>query len=307
MLDGLFDKIDDYKVQKMPSSSLSPALTFWIGGLIAIIHSQGWNWNIILNYSSTISFPQFIVLFLGFVILVTTSSNFMRWFQFPLLRLVEGYWPRSCNPIKLYFVKRQKIMLEEKEKLWDGLAKRYNALNNLELDQYASVDSDLDNYPSNPTMLLPTRVGNIMRAAEEYPLLRYGLNTSIMWPRFWLILPENVKRELSFSREAVNERVLFVSWSILFSIWGLLDWRALILSFLGAAISYSGLVHAACSHGDLLRASFDLYRIDLFKALDFPTPTRENEYQNGVMLTHYLKRNLTSVDLSNDSNLLSNF
>ncbi|HOO54362.1 MAG TPA: hypothetical protein PLX30_09005 [Methanothrix sp.] len=304
MFNSFLNKMAGDIAQRWSNSSIMPALAFWIGGLITLIHSQGWKWDVIIKFTSGVDIAQGLIFAFSGLILVTVSSSLMRWFQLPLLQFAEGYWPSKFNNIKLFFIHHQKQILSEKEQIWNELAKRYDTLEGVELDKYATIDSDLDNYPSNQKLLLPTRVGNILRAAEEYPFLRYGLNIFVVWPRLWLILPENVKQELNFARATLNDRVLLMTWSFAFSIWAIWNLWALIFSFLGVVIAYIGLVHAAYAYSDLMRATFDLHRNDLFKALDFPLPECGKEYQSGKMLTHYLKRNLNYTDGLQDTNIL---
>jgi hypothetical protein len=55
---------------------------------------------------------------------------------------------------------------------------------------YANLDAELAHYPVDPRRLMPLPVGNTLRAAEEYPQVRYGLATSACWPRLWLVMSQ---------------------------------------------------------------------------------------------------------------------
>jgi hypothetical protein len=47
---------------------------------------------------------------------------------------------------------------------------------------------------------MPTRFGDILRAAEFRPRDKYGLDTTVCWYPLWLLLPAEVKQEISQAR-----------------------------------------------------------------------------------------------------------
>lgn len=192
-------------------------------------------------------------------------------------------------------------------------------LNSIKQEEISKLEALLDKYPINTELLLPTRLGNVLRASEEYPYIRYGLEPITVWPRLWLLLSENTKKELGLTRQILNERMRIFTWSLaaLF-LWtpfaflialrqqnlfeGLItlplsNWAQfllfLLLVFLGALITYWGLLPAASVYGNLLRATFDLNRFALYKALSLPLPTSpDNEKSHGMNITMYLKRGM---------------
>jgi len=44
--------------------------------------------------------------------------------------------------------------------------------------------------------VLPTRMGNILWAYENYPKSRYGIRAIFYWPRLWLTLDSNTRKDL---------------------------------------------------------------------------------------------------------------
>ncbi|BBC30197.1 hypothetical protein SGFS_014910 [Streptomyces graminofaciens] len=44
-------------------------------------------------------------------------------------------------------------------------------------------------YPQPPVQPLPTRLGNVIRAAEQHPRIRYGLDPVVIWSRLQPVLP----------------------------------------------------------------------------------------------------------------------
>jgi len=44
--------------------------------------------------------------------------------------------------------------------------------------------------PAESDRHMPTKLGNILRAAELRSKDKYGLDAVICWPRLWLLLPD---------------------------------------------------------------------------------------------------------------------
>ena len=272
---------------------LSHAFVFWCGGILAWISSNRWNWQPLIDLFTKINTEQGLTLIIVGLVLVVTSSSLMEWFELPLLRIIEGYWP-CCKNLSAFLIERKKKDLEVKRKRWGILAKSYDDLCASQLEEYNRLDVELSTYPEDAASLLPTRLGNLLCAAEEYPNLRYGLDTIIVWPRLWLVLPENTGKDLYVARQNLNERTRFFAWSIAFSVWTPLAWWAFLLSIIGGVIAYRSLLLAASSYGDLLRAAFDIHRFALYEALRLPIPVpSDDECEHGKALSMYLKRGET--------------
>jgi len=184
------------------------------------------------------------------------------------------------------------------ESKWQYLANKYEDLSILELKEYVRLDRELDNYPSNTYLRLPTIVGNTFVSMEEYPRTRYGLDANTTWPRLWLLLPETVKFDVILAKNTIDNLVQFTAWWIFFSIWSIWAWWALPVAILGGIITYSNLINATYSYADLMRATFDTYRFVLYDALKFPLPeSDEDEYRYGEALTQYLKRGISVTNI----------
>jgi hypothetical protein len=76
-----------------------------------------------------------------------------------------------------------------------------------DLARFARVDRRMHLRPARPWQYMPTRTGNILRAAETRPAEKYGLNTVIVWPRLWLLLPGPVRDEPTAARAALDSAV----------------------------------------------------------------------------------------------------
>ncbi|MGD0952601.1 MAG: hypothetical protein ABR985_09440 [Methanotrichaceae archaeon] len=285
--DPLFESVSN----EWSARILSPVFVFWAGGLLAYALFQKKVDYLIYIFQNLNSEQGLALAVIGLLALVA-SNGLMEWLQLPLLRLVEGYWPSFLDPINSSLVRRVREKVESERKRWEALARSYGNLCQDQIKEYAQLEGDLIMYPEKSHLLLPTKLGNILSAAEEYPEIRYGLETVTTWPRLWLVLPTSTKDELQVTRDSLNEKTRLLGWSLLFFTWSIWSWWAAFLSILGAiTIYYLGILPAAAIYADLIRSAFDLHRFDLYESLRLPLPPSPyNEKLYGQGITQYLRR-----------------
>lgn len=142
---------------------------------------------------------------------------------------------------------------------------------------------------------MPTRLGNVLRAAERWPRDKYGLDALIVWPRLWLLLQQTTRKEIIDARARLDQAVIGLTWGVLIVGWEALAWWPVLVAAAVAAFLYRRAVVAAERYGDLVEVAFDLERTELYRRLRIPLPTEsENEPSEGVALTQYLWRGLGS-------------
>jgi hypothetical protein len=141
-------------------------------------------------------------------------------------------------------------------------------------------------YPpkSRTDEVMPTRLGNVLKSAELYPHLRYGMDGVLFWPRLYAVLPERVATALAETRSTLERLATLSCLSGVFAVGGggyLLVARgpvavyltSLLGGYLLAVICYRAAVHTAADYAEQVRAAFDVYRRDLAKQLDGETAT----------------------------------
>jgi hypothetical protein len=267
----------------------SPALLFWMGGLLAYATAHGWCQ--VYNAVDTINSHLQVVLAVFALVLVAGSALAIEGLQLIALRLMEGYWPRFLEQLRRRRIDWIKNRLQKKQDEWDRLVTRYKTLTDSEREIYARLDGELATHPA-PGRLLPTRLGNLLRAAEDYSWRRYGLATAVVWARLWLVIPEEAREEIGQARDRLDGAVRLYLWSILSLIWAVWAWWWVVpTAALGIIFSYLRALKAAGIYGELIRASFDLYRVGVYKSLRWPLPgDPAEEYEMGKRLTDYLWR-----------------
>lgn len=267
----------------------TPAFVFWLGGGLAITQQVGW--KRVLDFFTALVEPIPIGLGVLALLVVSASGFVAQQFEFAVLRFLEGYWPRWCRFLSRALIKLQKRKLKAIDRKWQNFNRKgLQVLTPEERQDYIQTDLQLSEFPDTGRVL-PTRLGNILRSAEDRCAEKYGLDAIICWPRLWLLLPDAVKTELTAAREALNLTARLWLWGMLFCLWAPMFWVwwPLLLGLLTAWLSHQWMLQAAQVYGDLLESAFDLYRFNLYESLRWPKPkTPAQERALGQELTDYL-------------------
>jgi hypothetical protein len=136
--------------------------------------------------------------------------------------------------------------------------------------------------------LWPTALGNVLRAAEEWPELAYGVNVVVVWPRLFLVLPpdlvssmtgpsDTIQFLLTVSLLATALAVLGATYAAVQSLGVGTYFVVLLGGLVVARLSYRGAVEAAIDYGLHLRGAFDLHRNELLAQLNLAAPSSQDE------------------------------
>jgi hypothetical protein len=144
----------------------------------------------------------------------------------------------------------------------------------------------------------PTRLGNLIKAYEEYPHRVYRMDAVFYWPRLWLRLPKDTREELDSQQAVVDSTVytsfalfcnafLWLVYAILSSVQTLFinnsetrlpptrvtvfeylpNWLVSWLLFLGLTVLgywvYRISIHLHSTYGDQFKSLFDNYQKDV--------------------------------------------
>jgi hypothetical protein len=269
---------------------LTPAFAFWAGGLIALIQRQGWQ-------SLTKQFSQYpeplqIAILISCFCAIALSAFIVQRFDLTVLRFLEGYWHTWLRPLQKRLTRREKIRLHKIETRLAVLAQRsITSLSADEKAEYVQLDWQQMHMPSTDDQLMPTCLGNLLRATERRPKERYGLDAIICWSRLWLLLPDSTRKDIQEARAELNNAARLWLWCLLFSVWTFLGaWWAFPISAIAAWFTYYvWILDAANTYADLVDAAFDIHRTLLYKALRWQLPSHPvAEMEAGKQLTAYL-------------------
>lgn len=143
-------------------------------------------------------------------------------------------------------------------------------------------------YPDKREDVLPTKFGNVMRAFETYSLSMYGMDAIPIWPRLSAMFPENhgetlnaVRSQMDFAVNMVYlPAVVIVEYAILAVLTRTLPALWIVGIFLLFIwFAYRMAIINAIQWGDLVKASFDLYRYDLLEQMGLERPASWEQEQ----------------------------
>jgi hypothetical protein len=231
------------------------------------------------------------VLGAAWLLLVTSSAAIGQRFEPAVIRLLEGYhWPKWLRerPKRLFhqrYINDENLLQRLAPKVYSSTA------TGDERQQYVDADLRQRRMPPDPDDIMPTQLGNILRAAERRIEAKYGLDPRICWARLWLLLQKDARDDLSTARSALDIGARSFLWSALFALWTFWSWWALPVAIAALVASYAWMVSAADEYGELFESAFDLFRFALYKSLCLPSPADSTvEPALGKLLTEFLWR-----------------
>jgi hypothetical protein len=292
---AIWSSINNKLVDRLAAVSV-PALVFWLGGLLAWSLGNGGlhalarpaSW---LDKQSGVT--QAAVLF-TVLAGVSASGLVVARATMPTLRLLEGYWPsqpRWIASLRRYLADRVKKQADRDLDRWQELKAKPQPTGD-DLAEVSRLELAMHWRPKPPIPYQPTRIGNLLRAAEGRPRIKYGLDAVTVWPQLWLVLPTATRQELAAVRTALDTSVAAAIWGILFC--AFTPWTVFALPaglIVAAAAVRVWLPARAVDFGSLLVAAFDLHRVALYQQLRWPLPDNPaDEIAEGRRLTEYLWR-----------------
>ena len=298
MLPKFLESLGDTLAKEWVAKVFTPAFIFWFGGLLSWLSCSPLNGYTLEQWLNQKPLVQTLLTLISGLLVVAISAIVAQSLEQPILRLLEGYWPRWMRPLRRALIRQQRIKAERAENRFQTLATK--GLENFtleETDEYVQLDWQLKQTPTPSDRLMPTRLGNILRAAERRSLEKYGLESVICFPRLWLLLPNEVKTELTEARARLNTMARVWSWSLLFLIWSIWAWWVIPVGIVAAVLAHRWMLDSAVIYGDLVESAFDLHRTALYKSLRLPLPQNPTaERRMGQALTDYLWRGFTEPE-----------
>lgn len=289
MMTKFWDKLSEGLADSWNTRLLLPGAAFLVLGVIAITWRIGV--SAIIDMLTQLSNTAGIILVVAGLFFIVMSGWLVQRLTLPVLRLFEGYWPWVFGRLSRWIGARFAQKVKAQRANLAALAADFDNLTPDQRAEYTRLDSLLPTFPQQASLFLPTRLGNLLRASEEYPNLRYGLEMSAVWPRLWLLLPETTREEIGVAREALDTSTRRLTWGIACTVWVIFAWWTPLVAVVVAAISYWSMLADAAVYCDLLRAAFDLHRVELYKALRWELPSDpDKEVDSGKALTEYLHR-----------------
>ena len=220
--------------------------------------------------------------------------------QLSLVKMLEGYWS-SFFPISIMKKWGTEWHRKRRQRLDEATRTRSDSRPPEDKQERMSAAAHrLRSFYPSEERLLPTTLGNVLRAAEDFPNRRYGLDGVVLWPRLYPLLPDKMTNILADQRNQLDLAARFsgiflvatiTSFAFLYkqTWWLSVPAATLFLAWL----SYKGAVAAALAYGNSIQTAYDLYRFDLLKALHLPLPVdRDSEKKSNRELSDFLRQGL---------------
>lgn len=278
-------------------------------------YSGGFTWSEAIPDLGAITGGGAVLFVLGVLMLGVVLSPF----QVGLVRILEGYWGDSRLAVQLadmgVEVQRRRLAatlaalnIGTTEVSGTSLASqaRSESARRRATAKAVSAARRRGRFPDE-ALLLPTALGNVLRAAETSAGERYGLGTVTVFPRLRQVLSPRLDSSLAqLLTQLDTSAALCISFAISAGFSAPLltqGWLALVpIGFLALAVlSYRGAETAAAYHGRLLDVAFDLHRFDLIQALHYRVPgTPHAELAFNRRLTEFLSSRRAAADAMPD-------
>jgi hypothetical protein len=150
--------------------------------------------------------------------------------------------------------------------------------------EYAALDRDFGSFAT----IRATQLGNIIASYNEYASKRYQIETYVFWPRLRKVISSEynaIMQEprilLDFALTMSSLALVYAAVALLLGPWVWFSHGYWIGAAAGAGLVayffYRVSVSAATQLGELIRASFDLFRLDLLSTLGRPRPASFEE------------------------------
>lgn len=222
---------------------------------------------------SSIGLIELIIVPFGILLLGLAIAPF----QIALVQVLEGYWGRSPLGLRLTAIgielQRRRMVRVQALTLLPAASTVADHLRARHAAEQAQRD-----FPQGE-LLLPTSLGNILRAAETTAGERYGLDTVESYPRLRQVLSDRLDSALAQLLTQLDTAAALTLSFVLSCLLSLAliphgAWALVPIAFgVLSGLSYRGAGAAARLHGRLLHAAFDLHRFDLIEHLHYPLPT----------------------------------
>jgi hypothetical protein len=251
---GLLDPATGLLGRRLLTTTWFPIVVFV--ALIGMVLASAIGWSVVRIGWNGLSADLRGLAIGMFVVLTVLLTQFLGALRPGLIRLFEGYW--SALPFGARIADRRRIGHDD-----------------------PAIRTERPWTLPTPDRLMPTRFGNIIRAAEQQAQ-RYGMDAATAWPRLYVTLPETFLVHFTAAAAAVDLTVTisFLGW--VFAVVGgalaafTLPWYAILLCVGGGALTawlgYHAAIRAVLAYGELIRTAFDVHRWLLLDAMGLTRP-----------------------------------
>jgi hypothetical protein len=261
--------------------SLMPTLLLVaiIGGLMAAGAPAGRpSWDRLVDSIAEIDWLGAAIVVIGSLV----ASVVLHPLSYPMIQFLEGYW--GSRPLG----RRLQRWAAARYGRW---AQEIDRLQDREEDAPAGLAELAAWLPQD--LILPTGLGNTLRAGEMRAGQRYGYRSDVVLGRLYYLMTPEMRIEVADTRNQLDTAArlcavgMLMVPATLILLWNWGTWLLVPLACYGFAwASYRSAVAAARRFSDALSVAFDLHRLQLWDALSLRRPgSHLEEEQAAEMLS----------------------
>jgi hypothetical protein len=279
MLVAFLDKVGGFFDRRFMVAFWAPFFLFTACAAGTFAFARGGTASLISEWNAQDASTQ-ALLALGYLLIITVGAYLLQAFASPIISFYEGYWPGWM----IFLIHWSQVTMQKSLPISPSIPSNrgesiYPAKDLVRRQRSYSRYMFLPYYPER---IRPTRLGNVLTAAEEYAYELYGLDTVLWWPRLIPLLPEGMRTQID---AALTPLLALLNLSTLIF---LLALTALgvgfvelnIVLFLGGGLlclalsrmCYDAAVIQASDYGQQIRVAFDLYRSEILRQMRLPIP-----------------------------------
>jgi uncharacterized repeat protein (TIGR01451 family) len=271
--------------------TLLPAAIFVILGLIFV----GPLFPIDLPLLESLEAPETQSRLLAVTFLTIVLSCLLTNLNIPIIRLYEGY-PWKDSWIGQRCIRHYQAQFDAAQARWRGMRTLVYALRaqNLNDGRISEIEAEWGRigrkvnteFPPYEHLLLPTRMGNVIRAFESYSYRQYGIEAITLWPRLIAKIDKDYAASIDAAKTSfdftLNSSALGTVLALAILIVGLIYptamssprlWVPWLLEVIGFAVLaylfYLCSISRASAWGATVKGAFDLYRWALLRQLGY--------------------------------------
>ena len=262
-----------------------PSLFFWSLLVIVWFVGRGEMSVVVAWWNAPGIFPKVVQVTI-FLFWVFIFALMMGGQSLNILRFYEGYWSfPGAERLKERGIEWHITVLKNLKEREDADATAGKKISEAyEKIYHGYPPSDDDNFDE----VMPTRLGNILKASELYAKDRYEIDSVTIWSRLHKLFPATFVEEIVSYRSALDFMLIMTTLGLLFSIVSGIyllfvraEWWLFLICFWGGLIlawlAYRSALSNAVLYASSIKAAFDLYRNELLKQMRLPLPKGERE------------------------------
>ena len=291
----LFSRVSENFTKALLIGAFFPVLLFLTAVVLVLLPMTPYGGEFTAAVKTAKAWEDSPLVVLEITIVVLVLSVVLSSMNIPIVRLYEGYpWKdswigRIClavrrkhfrdlsvvrGRLKRFRLHLRRLNIQELgEPAWAGTAQ----------GQLARAMNTY--YPNDESLVLPTRLGNVIRAFETYTSRQYGVAIVNLWPRLMMTVEDKVVAAVENAKTAFDFMLhaSFLSavlallilgcglyWHPLSAPTWLPPWLAWTVLFGGISYAaYRAAISQALVWGGQVKVAFDLYRFDLLKQLGY--------------------------------------